>query len=298
MSRARVVAALASALILALGATLASARVRGSTRARSASKGTVAVIYAGSLVHYVEDEFAPAFDRASGYSLVGFGGGSTEDASEIRGGVRQGDVFLSAAAAADVSLEGTAGGSWVSWYSTFAASPLVLGYDPHSHFGAELAHGKPWYRVLTQPGILVGRTEPQLDPKGVLTVEAVDNAAAKLHDPALKRSLSSFPVYPETALVGRLQSGQLDAGFFYSAEAADVGIPTVALTPVYKYALYTVTILNRDPDPAGAAAMVAYLLHRSRALTAAKNGLRPLTPKFSGAAAAVPKSLRKGVGAG
>ena len=79
--------------------------------------------------------------------------------------------------------------------------------------------------MLTQPGILVGRTEPKLDPKGVLTVEAVDNAARKLHDPKLKSALSSFPVYPETALVGRLQSGQLDAGFFYAVGGGGGALP-------------------------------------------------------------------------
>ena len=41
--------------------------------------------------------------------------------------------------------------------------------------------------------------------------EAVANAARKLHDPKLTAALDSFAVYPETALVGRLQSGQLDA---------------------------------------------------------------------------------------
>jgi molybdate/tungstate transport system substrate-binding protein len=207
-------------------------------------------------------------------------------------------VFVSAAAAADKALEGSANGNWVSWYSTFASSPLALAYNPKSNFGRELANGKPWYQVLTQSGILVGRTDPKLDPKGILTVEAVNNASKKLHDPALARALSSFPVYPETALVGRLQSGQLDAGFFYAIEAASAHLSTVGLTPVYKVADYTVTILNRDPNPTGAAALVRYLLSAQRKDTLKKNGLTPLKPKFSGSASAVPIGLRGVVGAG
>lgn len=290
------------AALLALAAALASVastharRSRG--RARAASKGAVAVIYAGSLVDLLEDQLGPAFEHSSGYAFTGFGGGSTEDASEIKAGVRQGDVFVSASATADKSLEGVAGGNWVSWYSTFAASPLVLGYDPDSSFGRELAHGKPWYRVLTQSGILVGRTDPKLDPKGALTVEAVDRAAAKLHDPKLKSALESFPVYPETALVGRLQSGQLDAGFFYSVEASAAHFPTVPLKPVFKYAQYTLTILNRDPDPAGAAAFVRYLLSATRRDTLRHDGLEPQKVRFSGRASAVPAGLRKLIGAG
>lgn len=296
-SRARVaiVAAIVTALAASLAATLQTA---GAARARRASKGTVSVIYAGSLVDYLENDFGPSFEKASEYSFHGYGGGSSEDAAEIKGGVRQADVFISAAASADELLEGNANGNWVSWYSTFAASPLVLGYDPHSRSGAQLAAGKPWYEVLTQPGILVGRTDPKLDPKGVLTVEAIDNASRKLHDPKLKSALSSFPVYPETALVGRLQAGQLEAGFFYAAEAAAAHFPTVSLEPVFKYALYTVTILKGDADPSGAAALVKYLLSSSRHYALKRNGFEALKPKFFGHAGDVPKSLRTTVGAG
>jgi molybdate/tungstate transport system substrate-binding protein len=264
---------------------------------RTAAKGTVSVLFAGSLVNYMERYFGPSFQKAEGYGFTGFGGGSSELASEIKGRVRTGDVFVSAAAAADRSLEGSANGAWVSWYSAFMGSPLELAYNPSSKFGAELRHGVPWYRVLTQSGIRVGRTDPKLDPKGVLTVEAVNNASRRLHRPALARALSSFEVFPETGLVGRLQSGQLDAGFFYTVEARNAKLSTVSLAPVYKYALYTVTILNRAPNPTGAAALIRYLLSAARGYTLKQNGLRPITPQFSGRASAVPVGLRSLVGA-
>jgi molybdate/tungstate transport system substrate-binding protein len=263
----------------------------------AAANGTVSVLFAGSLVNYMERNFGPAFQKAQGYSFRGFGGGSTELASEIKARVRSGDVFLSAAAAADRSLEGSANGSWVSWYSTFVASPLELAYNPNGRFAAELRRGVPWYRILTQPGVRVGRTDPKLDPKGVLTVEAVDTAAGKLHDPALARALGSIAVFPETGLVGRLQSGQLDAGFFYAVEAKNAKLSTVGLAPVYKYAAYTVTVLNRAPNPVGASALVRYLLDAARGYTLRRNGLSPMEPKFSGRASAVPAGLRSLVGA-
>ena len=255
------------------------------------------MLFAGSLSNYMERDFGPAFQRASGVSFRGFGGGSTELASQIKGGVRRGDVFVSAAATADHALEGAANGDWLSWYTTFAASPLVLAYDSSSRLGRQLARGEPWYRVVTEPGAVVGRTDPKLDPKGVLTVEAVSNAARKLHDAALSSALGHFRVYPETALVGRLQSGQLDAGFFYAAEAASAKLRTVGLAPVYKYAEYTVTILQRSPNRPGAAALVRYLLSARRRSTLASNGLTPLKPAFSGDAASVPATVRSLVGA-
>ncbi|MGO9488629.1 MAG: substrate-binding domain-containing protein [Solirubrobacteraceae bacterium] len=288
-------------VVLSVGATIAATPVSAAPMARhvagTAANGMVSALFAGSLLDYMEHDLGPAFQKSTGIEYRGYGGGSTEVAAEIKGGVRQGDVFISASASADKELEGATNGSWVSWYSTFAASPLMLAYNPNSRFGKELAHGKPWYEVLTEPGILVGRTDPKLDPKGVLTVEAVTNAARKLHRPALVTALGSFPVYPETALVGRLQSGQLDAGFFYQVEAASAHLATVSLSPVYKYADYTVTILHRDPDPGGAAALVRFLLNAQRSFTLKRNGLTALKPQFSGSATSVPASLRSVVGA-
>jgi len=281
-------------------AALAVAPIRasaGAPPAHGSGSGSVSALFAGSLVNYMEHNLGPSFARATGYTYEGFGGGSTEVAAEIKGGVRQGDVFISAASSADNLLEGSANGDWVSWYTTFASSPLMLAYDPSSSFGRQLAQGKPWYQVLTEPGILVGRTDPKLDPKGVLTVEAVEAAARKLHRPSLARALGSFPVYPETALIGRLQSGQLDAGFFYAVEAASAHLVTVPLTPAYKYANYTATVLNRAPNPAGGAALIRYLLNARRSYTLRKNGLVALKPQLSGRRSAVPASLRGLVGA-
>jgi molybdate/tungstate transport system substrate-binding protein len=286
-----------AATLAALTAPLLGGTAQASPTARTAGKGAVSTLFAGSLVDYMEYAFGPAFEKASGYEFEGFGGGSTELANEIKGGVRQGDVFLSASATADTSLEGTANGDWVSWYSTFMASPLLLAYNPQSKFGAELARGVPWYKVLTEPGIRVGQTDPKLDPKGVLTVEAIAAAAQKLNDPALAQAESSFEVFPETSLVGRLQAGQLDAGFFYAVEAKTANLATVSLTPAYKYADYTVTILNRAPNPTGAAALVRYLLNVDRTYTLKQNGLNPMKPRFSGVKSDVPASLRRLVGA-
>jgi molybdate transport system substrate-binding protein len=263
----------------------------------AASAGGVSVLFAGSLETYMERDLGPAFARASGYGFAGYGGGSSELAAEIRGGVRRGDVFVSAAAAADKTLEGPRGGSWVSWYSAFAGTPLMLAYNPHSSYGAQLAQGRPWYQVLTEPGVLVGRTDPRLDPKGVLTAEAVHSAARRLHKPALAKALARFPVYPETALLGRLQSGQLDAGFLYAVEAASGHLRIVSLSPVYKYAEYTVTILNRAHDRRAAAALVRFLLAHARAYTLRLNGLDPQQPRIAGSVAAVPAALRGVVGA-
>jgi molybdate/tungstate transport system substrate-binding protein len=303
MTRLNAKARIAATVVVAstvLGLALASSAAARAARHPSgtvAARGSVSVLFAGSLVNYMERYFGPSFQKAAGYGFRGFGGGSTELASEIRERVRSGDVFVSAAAAADRSLEGSPNGAWVSWYSAFMASPLELAYNPHARIGGELGRGVPWYRLLEQSGIRVGRTDPKLDPKGVLTVEAVDNASKKLHDQRLAKALTAFEVFPETGLVGRLQSGQLDAGFLYAVEAKNAKLPTVSLAPVYKYAAYTLTILNRAPNPTGAAALIRYLLNAARGYTLHKNGLTPIRPQFSGLSSAVPTGLLSLVGA-
>lgn len=283
---------------LAFGSGLAGATSAPRDQARSASaRGKVSVIYAGSLVDIMEKAFGPAFTKATGYPFEGFGGGSNEDAAAIKGKVRTGEVFVSAAASADRELEGPANGNWVSWYTTAFSSELVMGYDPKSQAGKELKAGKPWYEVLAKHASEVGRTDPKEDPKGKLTVEAIDAAAKKLHDQALTKTLSSMPEFEETAMLARLQSGQLEAGFFYVVEAKESHVPTVPIKPAYKYADYAVTILNHAENQAGAEAFVSYLLSPRRKGVMKQYGLVPIKPKFSGSASAVPKGLRGIVGA-
>jgi molybdate/tungstate transport system substrate-binding protein len=288
---------LAAVTIALTGSPVAVASGQGTPKASTAA-AKVSAIFAGSVVAIMEKSLGPEFTTATGYPFEGFGGGSNEDAAAIKGKVRQADVFVSAAASADRELEGAANGNWVSWYSTFTSSNLVLGYDPKTKFGKQLAAGKPWYEVLTEPGILVGRTEPKADPKGKLTVEAIDAAARKLHDPALTKALKKFQIFEETSMLARLEAGQLDAGFFYVVEAKKANVPTVPLTPVYKYADYTVTLLNNAENQRGAEALVAFLLSSKRKAVEKEYGLVPIKPRFSGHASAVPAGLRSIVGAG
>lgn len=253
-------APLAAAALIA-AAALAPAASRASGRAARAS-GTVNVLYAGSLEDVMNSSIGPAFHRATGYTLSGYPAGSTDLAAEIRGKVRRGDVFISAAPQVNRRLEGSKNGGWVSWYAPFASTRLVLGYNPHSRFAAAL-NAKPWYRVIAQPGFRLGFTDPKLDPKGVLAVKALDTAAKRHHEPALERiATDQSDLFPEQDLVGRLQAGQLDAAFFYTVEASAARIPTLSLGPIDETATYTITVLNHAPDTAGAESFVRFLLSR------------------------------------
>ncbi|WP_158745876.1 extracellular solute-binding protein [Acidisphaera sp. L21] len=261
-----------------------------------ASAADVNVMYAGSLVNLMEHGVGPAFDKASGETFKGFGGGSNGLANQIKGKLRRADVFISANPKVNDMLTGGANGDWVNWYVTFAQSPLVIGYSPTSKFAAELKT-KPWYEVLREPGIKIGRTDAKLDPKGALTVQLMDKAEQVYHQPGLAKAVLGTPdnpdqVRPEENLVGRLQSGQIDIGFFYSTETSDLKIPAIPLPPeVALSAVYTVTILRDAADPAGAAKFVDYLLSAPGKAVMQEHGLDVVAPTVTGDATKIPAAI-------
>ncbi len=107
--------------------------------------GTVNVLYAGSLVNLMEHGVGPAFDKASGARSRALRAGSDLLANQIKGKLRRGDVFISANPKVNDDLMGAQNGGWVTWYVSFAQSPLVIGYNPSSRFAADFK-SKPWYR--------------------------------------------------------------------------------------------------------------------------------------------------------
>ena len=259
-------AVLTAALLLTLsgcGARTSSGSRPPSTKA--AGHGDVAVLYAGALVSLMEQHIGPAFDRTGGYRFQGYAGGSVALAHEIRGRVRRADIFISAAPSVNRGLMGRSNGSWLSWYIPFAQAPLVIAYNPHSRFAAQWK-SRPWYRILAEPGFRLGRTDPKLDPKGALTIQFLHTAARYYHHPGLTRQLlgateNPAQVFAEETLVGRLQAGQLDGGFFYANEAVQARLPFV--TPpgaIDPKAVFTVSIVRGAPDPRGARAFVRFLL--------------------------------------
>lgn len=240
--------------------------------------GKVAVLYAGSLVALMQNSIGPAFHAATGYTVNGYSAGTTDLVTDIKGKVQRGDVFIAAAPTANASLEGAANGDWLTWYAEFATSPLVLGYNRKSTFASQLKT-KPWYDVVTESGFKLGLTPPATDPKGVLAVKALDETAASKGIPALKAlGADTSNQYPEQTLVGRLQAGQLDAGFFYAAEAAASSIPTIPLTGISLSAGYTIAILKNGPNPAGAQAFIEYFLGSGAAGFFKKDGFDLITP--------------------
>ena len=276
-------------------AALALGLLAGAATARAAD--TVNVLYAGSLVNLMERGIGPAFEQASGLHFAGYGAGSNQIANEVRGKLRRGDVFISASPRVNDSLMGPANGNQVQWYVQFAASPLLLGYNPQSRYAQALLTQR-WDQVLQSPGIRIGRTDPKLDPKGALTVALVEHAQTLYQNPQLLQQVlgsaeNPAQVLPEQALLGRLQTGQLDVGFFYATETREAHIASVPLpAELAAQANYTITILGDAANRAGAVRFVEFLLSPAGRTLLEQHGLSLTHPVLSGDAGAVPESLR------
>lgn len=284
----------AAALALSLGlvASACARPIAPSAAIKRTASGPVEVLSAGSLQDLLQQKLGPAFKKATGYTLNDTSMGSDAIASGIKGGTLQGDVFISASPAADGSLERLRNGNWVSWYATFGSSPLVLGYNPQSRF-AHALRSRHWYDVIDQPGFLIGRTDPSTDPKGVLAVTALAQAAKTYHVPALMAiAASTSNVFPEQSLVGQLQAGQLDAGFFYGVEAAAASLKTVPLTGTHLAGDFTITILNRAPHEGAARAFLDFLLGKSGRTILRRNGIVTMNPPRVNGRSGVPKDLK------
>jgi molybdate transport system substrate-binding protein len=219
-----------------------------------AASQTVSVLYAGSLVTPMEGPIKTAL-AARGIDFEGQPGGSKELGNLIRAGVRNPDVFISVDPKIVASL-----GDRVASSATFAGTSLGVVRAPHSRFAAlfdSVLAGRTTLRAaLEQQGIKIGRTDPQLDPKGAYTVEAVtmwlgrDGAAQLLGQPE-----NPAQIFPEEDLLARVDTGQIDVGFFYRTEAIARGyhfIPLPGTAAMTDRIAYTLAVMKAAPHPQAA----------------------------------------------
>jgi molybdate/tungstate transport system substrate-binding protein len=231
------------------------------SRAPAASQ-TVSVLYAGSLVTPMEGAVKTALGTR-GINFEGQPGGSKELANLIRAGVRSPDVFISVDPKIVASL-----GDRVASATTFAGTSLGIAWAPHSRFAelfeSVLARRTTLHAALQQPGIKIGRTDPQLDPKGAYTVEAAtmwlgrDGAVQILGQPE-----NPAQIFPEEDLLARVDTGQIDAGFFYQTEAIARGYHFITLpgaAAMTDRITYTLAVMKAAPHPQTAKAFADFIL--------------------------------------
>lgn len=235
----------------------------------------VSVLYAGSLVTQMEGPIATSL-RAKGIDLQGEPGGSKALAHLISSGLRTPDAFISV----DPSLIAGLGRRIVSSV-TFASTQLGIGWTEHSRDAAlfeSVAAGKTtMLAALQTPGLRIGRTDPRIDPKGTYTVEGVELLAGpKREHLILGSDENSDQTFPEETLLARLETNEIDLGFFYRTEAVAKGLRFLALPGKAALAdriTYTLAILRGAPHPATAKRFAAFLIHGKGRAILEKAGL-------------------------
>lgn len=122
---------------------------------------------------------------------------------------------------------------YVHWYALFARNRIVLAYTDGSR-GAARINGDNWRTVITQPGVEVGRADPNTDPSGYRTLLTMQLAEQHYKDRGLyARLLAGAPernVRPREAdQVALLQTHELDYIWTYQNLAENDALKFVKL---------------------------------------------------------------------
>lgn len=127
------------------------------------------------------------------------------------------------------------GTRFASWYVGFASNRITFAYTDRSTGAAGLNRDN-WYRVLAQPGVHVGRSNPDTDPSGYQVLQLLNLAQGYYHDPTLSAGvLANSPpatlVGTETQLLPALLSGQIDYLGIYRSDALQHRLRFIDLPP-------------------------------------------------------------------
>lgn len=120
-----------------------------------------------------------------------------------------------------------------TWYAPFARNAMVLVHTDRSQ-GADRVSKESWWRILLEPGVRIGRSDPALDPAGYRALMVYQLAERwygipGLGDRLLAASPRRFVRGKGADLIGLLQAGELDYVWYYRTGAEAAGLPYVAL---------------------------------------------------------------------
>jgi molybdate/tungstate transport system substrate-binding protein len=119
-----------------------------------------------------------------------------------------------------------------------AKTEMVIAYSPKSRLASRFeaaAKGKEdLWKILLDPGLRFGRTDPVTDPQGrniIFTVILAAKATghADLVEKLLGPTINEKQIFTEPTLMARLQSGELDASSAYKIQPGPLNLPYVTL---------------------------------------------------------------------
>lgn len=291
----------------------------GSGSTASSTTGRLTVLAAGTLANPFAQELA-AFKRSHpGVTVASSFAGSTDQAKKITDLGERADVL----GVADYSVipRYLFAARKASWYVGFAGNQITFAYTDRSK-GAKAIDAGNWFKVLAEPGVRIGRSNPDSDPSGYQLLQMLKLAERRYRDPALSRrvlanSPASAQADTETSLIAALQSGQIDYLGIYRSDAlqnrfrylrlpAAVNLSDASLAARYgtvsvttakgaltgKPIIYALTVPSNAPNPSLGRAFVRFVLGREGRAIMARSGFAVLRPAYASQTGKLPAGLR------
>ncbi len=200
----------------------------------AAQAETMLVAFAGAMGNVMNLHLGPAFGKAHQVEFRGDGQGAYALAHLIAGHQLTPDVFVSITPG---PIEVLMKAGLVKKAYPVASTQMCIAYSPSSPYAKEFASGKtPWYKILQQPGVTFGRTDPQTDPQGQNIVFTLQLAERYYHQPGLAQKVlgpieNPKQIFNEMSLLARLKSGQIAASSGYLSAVKSLHLPCVQLPP-------------------------------------------------------------------
>ncbi len=311
-------------LLLAAACLLGCGDKPAAPAAGDALRGDLVIFHAGSLSVPFR-EVGKAFTKLHpGVTIKPEAAGSRDCARKICSLKRECDVMASA----DYSVVDTLlVPEFATFNIRFATNEMVLVYNPKSKRTTGIS-AKNWPKILQQPGVILGRADPNRDPCGyrtemVLQLAETHYGRAGLFQTLTAKSRDKYIRPKETDLLALLEAGEIDALFIYRSVAEqhtlkfiilpdEVNLKSAALKALYKTAtvqitgkkpgefltktatpmVYSVTIPKNAPNRAAAEAFVAFLLSPQGQAIMKRNGQPAIAPAPASGSESLPAVLQ------
>jgi molybdate/tungstate transport system substrate-binding protein len=193
------------------------------------------VAYAGSMGSLMEGPLKSSAAQTLKLELHGRAQGSNALAQLITGGSIRPDVFISITPGPMLTVlhAGKAESA-----APIARTEMVIAYSPKSKSAEKLqsaAEGKTlWWKVLQEPGLRFGRTDPVTDPQGrniIFTLMLAEKIYKQpgLMEKTLGATINPRQIFTEPTVQARLQSGELDAASAYKTQPGPFNLPYITL---------------------------------------------------------------------
>jgi molybdate/tungstate transport system substrate-binding protein len=193
------------------------------------------VAYAGSMGSMMEGPIKSAAASTLKIDFHGRAQGSSALAQLIVGGSIRPDVFVpvTPGPALTILRSGKADSA-----QPIAHTEMAIAYSPKSKFATRFdaaAKGKEdLWKILQEPGLRFGRTDPVTDPQGrniifALMLAAKTNKQPGMVEKVLGPVINEKQIFTEPTVMARLQSGELDAASAYKIQPGPLNLPYVPL---------------------------------------------------------------------